>query len=98
MSLIDRPRTWNEVDLFNELYEEFGSHVPPDFLREVAVDEVKGFEFARIRDYIPLIAHRRARHRVMRHLRAPNVVEGDFPSPGSSTPTGSTDRQDAAVS
>jgi hypothetical protein len=86
MSRNDAAHTWDETDLCNQLQAEFGDLLTPDFLMDIARQEVSGFEFARIRDFVPLIAYRQARARVIRHLRAQNVVEGPFRGNGHRRP------------
>lgn len=66
-----------ETIVFDRLEEEFGDGVDPVLLREIAREEVEGFESARVRDFVPIIAWRQARARVILHLRATGVVELD---------------------
>ena len=78
MALREAGDVWGEKELYERLEADFGHIVDPATLREIAKDEVGSFEFARIRDFIPLIAYRQARDRVIRQLRATNVVTGAF--------------------
>jgi len=78
MALREVGDAWGEQDLYDRLQADFGHIVDSATLREIAKDEVESFEFARIRDFIPLIAYRQARDRVIRQLRAMNLVAGAF--------------------
>jgi hypothetical protein len=69
MSQVRQHQDWNEIDLFEQLHDEFGDRVDLAFLHEVAREEVGSFGDARIRDFVPLIAYRQARQRVTRHLQ-----------------------------
>jgi hypothetical protein len=66
-----------ETIVFDRLEEEFGDGIDPALLHEIAREEVEGFESARVRDFVPIIAWRQARARVVLHLRATGVVELD---------------------
>jgi hypothetical protein len=68
MRQVRRHDEWSELDLYEQLEEEFGDRVDPQFLHNVAREEASSFSDARIRDFIPLIAYRQARQRVARHL------------------------------
>jgi hypothetical protein len=61
---------WGEMDLYEQLHDEFGDRVDQGFLHLVAREEAGSFDDARIHDFIPLIAYRQARARVARRILA----------------------------
>ena len=63
--------------VFDRLHDEFAGAIDDAYLRGIAREEVGGFEGARVRDFIPVIAWREARDRVVRHLRSTGVVDLD---------------------
>jgi hypothetical protein len=70
---------WREVDLFEQLHDEFGDRVDPQFLQVVAREEAGSFDDAKIRDFVPLIAYRQARTRVIRRILAGGTMTGPPP-------------------
>ena len=58
------------ADLFsrlrNQLEEEYGGSVPPDMIDRVAEQSLREFQGARVREFVPVFAWRRARQRLHR--------------------------------
>jgi len=73
MSQVRQRQDWNEIDLFEQLHDEFGDRVDLAFLHEVAHEEVGSFGDAKVRDFVPLIAYRQARQRVARRLESGGI-------------------------
>jgi hypothetical protein len=67
MSQVRTHHDWSEIDLFEQLLDEFGDRVDVQFLHQVAREEAGSFSDARIRTFVPMIAFRQARQRVLRH-------------------------------
>jgi hypothetical protein len=52
--------------LRNQLEEEYGGSVPPDMIDRVAEQSLRDFQEARVREFVPVFAWRRARQRLQR--------------------------------
>jgi len=51
-----------------QLCAEFGDRVDPVTIQDVAAGELAGFADARVREFVPIFAWRRARARIRRQL------------------------------
>ena len=64
------PSSQPVADLFsrlrNQLEEEYGGSVPPDMIDRVAEQSLREFQGARVREFVPVFAWRRARQRLQR--------------------------------
>ncbi len=56
----------------HQLSMEFGDQVDPQTIQEVATHEVSQFDGAKVRDFVPIIAWRLARARLLEELRYGN--------------------------
>jgi len=52
--------------LRSQLEEEYGGSVPPDTIDRVAEQTLREFQEARVREFVPVFAWRRARQRLQR--------------------------------
>jgi hypothetical protein len=57
------------------LMDEFGGHVDPNVIREVATHELSLFDGAKVRDFVPIIAWRLARARLLEEVPPPGPAE-----------------------
>jgi hypothetical protein len=53
------------------LIDEFGGHLDPNVIREVATHELSLFDGAKVRDFVPIIAWRLARARLLDEVSRP---------------------------
>jgi hypothetical protein len=61
------------------LMDEFGERVDPSVIREVAIHELSLFDGAKVRDFVPIIAWRLARARLLEEV-APTRSRAPDPS------------------
>ena len=53
-----------------ELVEEFGGAVPPHTVRQWVGETLASFSGSRVRSFVPILARRRVRDRLRRHVSA----------------------------
>jgi hypothetical protein len=67
-------RTGPSQFVFSRLTEEFAGRVAPEMIRRVTNEEVAFFEGTRVKDFVPILAWRRAKARLVSQVASGGAV------------------------
>jgi hypothetical protein len=74
-------RAGRESFVVEQLCTEFGDRLDPVMIRAVAAEELNHFAGAKVREFVPIFAWRRARARLRSRLELATEAAGDLGRP-----------------